>query len=340
MIFACRREDLANELTMVESIPAGYVPKKTIEPNQCSKIMTGGVVPPGADCVIMKEYVEIPAENTVHFVGEETADNISQKAEDIKTGDIVLRRGTRLEPQHIAILASVGKVQPMVAIRPRVAVMATGDELVEPASKPGPAQTRNSNSFQLVAQVQKMGLTATNYGVAGDSAGHIDSMFKKTAEENDVVIISGGVSVGELDLVPGILRQNGIDLLFEKIAVKPGKPTVFGISEKVYCFGLPGNPVSSFVLFEILVKPFLYKLMGHNYRPPNVRLPLGESLRRKKTIRQRWLPIAITETGTVKPVEYHGSAHINSLSCADGLVSMGVGIAEIEKGTIIPVRLI
>jgi molybdopterin molybdotransferase len=338
--FACRREDLANELTMVESIPAGYVPKKTIEPNQCSKIMTGGVVPPGADCVIMKEYVEIPAENTVHFVGEETADNISQKAEDIKTGDIVLRRGTRLEPQHIAILASVGKVQPMVAIRPRVAVMATGDELVEPASKPGPAQTRNSNSFQLVAQVQKMGLTATNYGVAGDSAGHIDSMFKKTAEENDVVIISGGVSVGELDLVPGILRQNGIDLLFEKIAVKPGKPTVFGISEKVYCFGLPGNPVSSFVLFEILVKPFLYKLMGHNYRPPNVRLPLGESLRRKKTIRQRWLPIAITETGTVKPVEYHGSAHINSLSCADGLVSMGVGIAEIEKGTIIPVRLI
>jgi len=376
--FACRREDLANELTMVESIPAGYIPKKTIGPNQCSKIMTGGVVPSGADCVIMKEYVEILSENTVRFVGEETEDNISQKGEDIRTGDIVLRKGTRLEPQHIAILASVGNVQPMVALRPRIAVMATGDELVEPASKPGPGQTRNSNSFQLVAQVQKMGLTATNYGVAGDSAGHIDSIFKKGASENDVVIISGGVSVGDLDLVPVILRQNGIELLFEKIAVKPGKPTVFGIlaagearlprarlprarlprvlyggqvsyggqasggtwSEKVYCFGLPGNPVSSFVLFEILVKPFLYKLMGHNYSPPNVRLPLGESLRRRETTRQRWLPVAITETGTVRPVEYHGSAHINSLSCADGLVSMNVGIAEIEKGTIIPVRLI
>ena len=185
-----------------------------------------------------------------------------------------------------------------------------------------------------------MGLTATNYGVAGDSVSHIDSIFKKAAEENDVVIISGGVSVGELDLVPGILRQNGVELLFEKIAVKPGKPTVFGMSEKVYCFGLPGNPVSSFVLFEILVKPFLYKLMGHNYSPPNVRLSLGESLRRKETLRQRWLPVAITQTGTVKAIEYHGSAHINSLSCADGLVSMSVGIAEIEKGTIIPVRLI
>jgi len=338
--FACRRADLANELTVVESIPAGYVPKKTVGPNQCSKIMTGGVVPSGADCVIMKEYVETSAESTVRFVGEGTADNIRQKGEDIKTGDIVLRSGTRLGPQHIAVLASVGKAQPMVAKRPRVAVIATGNELVEPASKPGPSQIRNSNSFQLAAHIVSMGSVATNYGVARDTTGHIDSMFKKAAEENDVVIISGGVSVGDFDLVPGILKQNGIDLLFEKIAVKPGKPTVFGTSEKVYCFGLPGNPVSTFVLFEILVKPFLYKLMGHDYRYPDVQMPLGESLKRKETIRQRWLPVAITEKGTVTGVEYHGSAHINSLSGADGLVSMGVGIAEIEKGTIVPVRLV
>jgi molybdopterin molybdotransferase len=338
--FACRRADLANELAVVESIPAGYVPKKAVGPNQCSKIMTGGVVPSGADCVIMKEYVEISAENTVRFVGEETADNIRQKGEDIKTGDIVLRSGTRLGPQHIALLASVGKAQPMVAKRPRVAVIATGNELVEPASKPAPSQTRNSNGFQLAAQVESTGSIGTNYGVASDTAGHIDSMFKKAAEENDVVIISGGVSVGDFDLVPGILRQNGIDLLFEKIAVKPGKPTVFGISEKVYCFGLPGNPVSTFVTFEILAKPFLYKLMGHDYRSPKVRMTLGQCLRAKETIRQRWLPVAITEQGTVRPVEYHGSAHINSLSRADGLVSMDVGIAEIEKGTIVPVWLI
>ena len=185
-----------------------------------------------------------------------------------------------------------------------------------------------------------MGTVATNYGIARDTTDDIDGIFKKAAGENDVVIISGGVSVGDFDLVPGILKQNGIDLLFEKIAVKPGKPTVFGVSEDVYCFGLPGNPVSTFVLFEILVKPFLYKLMGHDYRSPNVQMPLGETFRRKKTIRQRWFPVAITETGTVKGVEYHGSAHINSLSGADGLVSMGVGVAEIEKGTIVPVRLV
>ncbi len=228
----------------------------------------------------------------------------------------------------------------MVIKRPRVAVIATGDELVEPGSKPRPSQTRNSNSFQLAAQVESTGSVATNYGVARDITGDIDTMFKEAAEENDVVIISGGVSVGDFDLVPEILKQNGINLLFEKVAIKPGKPTVFGISEKVYCFGLPGNPVSTFVLFEILVKPFLYKLMGHDYRYPNVQLPLGESLRRKETIRQRWFPVAITEAGTVKPVEYHGSAHISSLCGADGLVSMAVGVAEIEKGTIVPVRLI
>jgi molybdopterin molybdotransferase len=159
-------------------------------------------------------------------------------------------------------------------------------------------------------------------------------------EENDVVIISSGVSVGDFDLVPETLRQNGVDLLFETIAIKPGKPTVFGSSENAYCFGLPGNPVSTFVLFEILVKPFLHKLMGHDYKGHNIQMALGECLKRKKVKRQRWLPVRITETGTVKPVEYHGSAHISSLCGADGSVSVEIGVAEIEEGTIVPVRLI
>jgi molybdopterin molybdotransferase len=185
-----------------------------------------------------------------------------------------------------------------------------------------------------------MGAAAINYGVAGDTANEIDLVFKKAIAQSDVVIVSGGVSVGDFDFVPGIFKQNKVDLLFEKIAVKPGKPTVFGVSEKKYCFGLPGNPVSTFVLFEILVKPFLYRLMGHNHKPLNIRMPLEEALTNKKAKRQRWLPVAITEKGTVRAVEYHGSAHINSLCDADGLVSMNVGVAENKKGTIVKVRLI
>ena len=338
--YACRRADLTNELTIVETIPAGYVPKKTVGVKQCAKIMTGSMVPAGADCVIMKEYVESPTENTIRFIGEETSDNIRQKGVNIKAGNIVLQKGTKLEPQHIAVLALVGSTKPLASIRPKVAVMPTGNELVEPALKPGPSQIRNTNSIQLAAQIASMGAVATNYGIAKDTTSEIDSMFKIAAEENDVVIISGGVSVGDFDIVPEILKQNNVDLLFEKIAVKPGKPTVFGVSENVYCFGLPGNPVSTFVQFELLVKPFLYKLMGHNYRPARVRAPLAESVRRKKAERQSWIPVVITEAGTVKPVEYHGSAHINALCGADGLVSFDVGVAEIKKGTIIQVRLI
>jgi molybdopterin molybdotransferase len=338
--FACRRTDLDNELAVVETIPAGYTPTKSIGPNQCAKIMTGGVVPEGADCVVMKEYIEIPAENTVRFDGEYTDDNICQKGEDIKTGDVVLSRGTQLGPHHIAVLASVGHTRPMVSKIPRVGIIATGSELVDPTSIPEPSRIRNSNSFQLAAQVESVGAVAKDYGITEDTEKAIDNMIKKAIGENDVIIVSGGVSVGDFDLVPGILQQNNIDLLFESIAVKPGKPSVFGVSEKIYCFGLPGNPMSTFVQFEILIKPFLYKLMGHDYKYHDVRMPLDESIERKKTERQVWFPVAITEAGTVKLIEYHGSAHISSLCGADGLVSVDVGVAKVEKGTIVPVRLI
>jgi molybdopterin molybdotransferase len=146
--------------------------------------------------------------------------------------------------------------------------------------------------------------------------------------------------MGDFDFVPDILKRNNIDLLFESIAVKPGKPSVFGVSEDVYCFGLPGNPMSTFVQFEILIKPFLYKLMGRRHRHEYVRMPLDEAIKRKKTVRQVWLPVAITEAGTVKLIEYHGSAHISSLCLADGLISVDVGVSQVEKGTIVPVRLI
>ena len=338
--YACRRADLANELEVVETIPAGYTPTKSIEPNQCAKIMTGASVPEGADCVFMVEVTENPTDSTVRFVGEDTADNICIKGEDIKAGEVVLPKGMRIRPQHIAVLASVGCAQPVVSKRPRVGVFATGDELVPPTSRPGPSQIRNSNSFQLTAQVESMGAVAKNYGIAKDTDKAIDTMFKEAVEENDVVLVSGGVSMGDFDLVPGILRQNNINLLFEKVAIKPGKPTVFGLAENIYCFGLPGNPVSTFVLFELLVKPFLYKMMGYDYKPAAVKIPLGKSFSRNKTERQSWIPAVITDAGMLNTIDYHGSAHVNALCIADGLIRIGVDVAEIEKGTIVPVRLI
>ena len=338
--YACRREDLANELTIIETIQAGSLAKKAIGLKQCAKIMTGAPVPKGADCVIMVEFTENPTGRTVRFVGEKTDDHIRQQGQDTKAGQVLLLKGVRIRPQHIAVLASVGHVQVLVAKRPKVAVIATGDELVEPQLKPSPWRLRNNNSLQLTAQLESLSAIVTDYGIAKDTTGDIDRIFKRALAENDVIIISGGVSMGDFDLVPGILRQNNIELLFEKIALRPGKPTVFGTSEKAYCFGLPGNPVSTFVVFELLVKPFLYRLMGHDYIPADVQMPLGQSIRRKIAERQSWTQVKITDVGTLENVEYHGSAHIGALCNADGLVSIGVGVAEIPKGTIVRVRLI
>ena len=338
--YACRRQDLANELEVVETIPAGMPPKNTIGPSQCAKIMTGATVPDGANCVFMVELSENPTAGTVRFAGENTDNNIRPQGRDIKTGQVVLQSGTRIRPQDIAVLAMVGHAEVLVAKKPKVGIIATGDELVEPHLKPSPWRLRNSNSPQLAAQLESVGALATDYGIAKDTTGEIDGTFKEAAGENDVVLMSGGVSMGDFDLVPGILKQNDIELLFEKIALKPGKPTVFGISEGLYCFGLPGNPVSTFVVFELLVKPFLYKLMGHDYAPPNIRMPLEETLSRKDTDRRGWMPVKITDAGKLRKVEYRDSGHINALCSADGLVCMEVGVAEIQEGTVVQVRLI
>jgi len=358
--YACRREDLANALTVVETIPAGAVPAQTIGPNQCAKIMTGAVVPQGADCVIMIEQTQTLGPDSIRFAGGQTRDNICRKAEDIHSGQIILRKGSRIGPQQIAVLASFGHVRPLVARRPTVAVIASGDELVVPAQEPKPSQIRNSNSPQLSAQLRSMGVIAHDCGIVKDTEAEIDIALRTALAEHDVVIISGGVSAGDFDFVPAVLRRNNVRLLFEKIAVKPGKPTVFGVTDRAYvvsrasrprfegetpsarayCFGLPGNPVSTFVTFELLVRPFLYRLMGHDYSPAVVQMILAESITRRDAERQGWIPVRLTSGTTVRPVEYHGSGHILALCQADGLISMEIGVEQIEKAAPVNVRLL
>ena len=338
--FACRRVDLANKLTVIETIAAGLPPKKTIGQNQCAKIMTGAVVPAGADCVIMVEYTEKVGRNKNRFTADETDDNICLKGEDVKKGDVVLRAGCKIAAQHIAVLATVGCIKPLVSLQPKVGVIATGNELVEPAFKPAPGQIRNSNGFQLAAHVINAAAIATNYGIAADTKEATDAKIKKAIAQNDVVILSGGVSEGDYDIVKNILKENNVKLLFEKVAVKPGRPMVFGICNEAFCFGLPGNPVSTFVMFELLVKPFLYKMMGHDFKPAVSYRQLEKSIKRKKIERDSWMPAKFKENNKVAKIEYHGSAHINALCGADGLICIPAGVAEIKKGDSVAVRQI
>jgi len=343
--FACRSIDIINQKTdsisleVVETIPAGNVPKKSIISGQCSRIMTGAMIPEGADCVIMVEDTTKLGENLIRFSGHQKSVNICYQGEDIRLGDNVLSKGTTIHPAQIAILATVGAINPLVSKLPRVGILSTGDELVEPEEKPTVSKIRNSNAWQLLAQVKSAPALHDYIGIAGDDKDQLLDRINFSLERNDVLLITGGVSMGDFDFVPVIMQKAGIEIVFKSIAIQPGRPTVFGKKNNKFVFGLPGNPVSSFVLFEILVKPFLLAMMGCIEQPPVIILPMGKGYSRRKSERQSLIPVRI-DNGVVIPMEYHGSAHINAYTLAHGIISLEIGETEIKKEAMVHVRFI
>lgn len=337
--YACRSEDIGRPLKVIETIPAGYTPQKTVGDGECSKIMTGGIVPEGADCVVMIEHTEI--KDDLVIVNKKSSDrNICYKAEDIQKGDRVLQKGTLVTPAEIAVLASVGCDPVPVSRKPVLGIIATGNELVQPSQEPKSAQIRNSNSYQLYSQIEQAGCKPVYLGIIEDSPEAIGAAIDQNISNVDIFLLSGGVSMGEFDYVPGVLQEKGFRLLFQKVAIKPGKPTVFGKKENKFVFGMPGNPVSTFIIFEMLVKPFCYKLMGANYSYKMVKAKLAETIKRKKSERLSFIPVVVNKNGEIGLVKYHGSAHIHSLTKANGILSIPVSVNEIKAGESVSVIFI
>ena len=336
--YACRHEDLDKVLSIVEVIPAGHSPIKSIGKGQCSKIMTGAKVPEGADMVFMVEYAKENGNGMVYFTGEKTNSNICLKGEDLKKDQLVIASGTLLKPQHIAMLASAGCVNPLVYKRPTIGIISTGSELVSPDFQPTSTQIRNSNGPQLFAQANACNFHVNYYGIVPDEKQLIHEIIQKSVGENDVTILSGGVSVGDYDFVPQIIRKLGFDIHFNKISIKPGQHTTFAAKENKYIIGLPGNPVSSFIQFEVFAKPFLLKMM--NYQTPGYRLPMAmnHEFKRKKTDREECLPVQLTRKNEVQMIEYNGSAHIHAYHQAFGFIKIEAGKTELKKGEIVDVR--
>lgn len=336
--YACRQEDLGSELTVLETVAAGVMPSEAVVPGTCSRIMTGAAVPEGADYVFMLEESEEKHGGRVRFTGRPGNDNIAKLAEDCYNGQTVLRPGRYIRPQDIAVMALAGATTVTVSCRPKVGVISTGNELVEPDSKPAGAQIRNSNSYQLMAQVARAGAAGSSYGIARDEEASITRLMQKALEENDVVLISGGVSFGDFDLVPGVMRSLGLTIHFDQVAMQPGKPLTFCTGEKKAIFGLPGNPVSTFVQFEVMVRPFLDRMAGVTAAEPKIMLPLATDYSRKRAERQAWIPFTVTPAGEAMPVEYHGSAHITALTGAWGFITIPRGQSWIQKGEMVSVR--
>ncbi|MEI6749128.1 MAG: gephyrin-like molybdotransferase Glp [Bacteroidales bacterium] len=335
--FACRRQDIEKQLHIVETIAAGQVPLIEIGVDECSRIMTGAMLPKGADTVLMVEHTGMAGPDHIRFAGNVSATNICFLAEDIHKGDKVLSAGTRIRPQHIAVLASVGCFAPKVYAKPVVGIISTGNELVEPDAKVPEGKIRNSNAWQLLAQAQEAGCEARYFGIAEDTPESTLEKIDLAEVECDIIILTGGVSMGDYDYVPGVITEAGFKTLFQSIAVQPGKPSVFAVKDNKYLFGLPGNPVSSFVQFELLVKTLINKITGCTDPPVIVRLPLGKDYTRRRTDRKSFLPVKII-LNEVFPLEYHGSAHIHAYVEADGIIAVNIGETEIKKGTLADVR--
>jgi len=338
--YACRFADLKNVLKVLETIPAGKVPTRYIGEGECSKLMTGGMLPNGADTVIMVEDVEVLDIDTIRFVASATSTNYCKRAEDIIKGVKVLDKGILIRPQEIAILASVGCYQPEVYKQPVIGIISTGDELVEPNEIPSTSQIRNSNAWQLLAQVQRAGCIGRYFGIAADTESATLELIEEAAAQSDIVILTGGISAGDFDFVPAVIQQAGFEIKFRSMAVQPGKPLIFATREKKYLIGLPGNPVSSFVQFELTVRHLIRLITGASTQQNEIQIPIGMDYIRKKTARKAFFPVCFTKEGTAMPVEYHGSAHIHSYIHANGIATIPIGEKELLKGTLLNVRLI
>lgn len=336
--YAIREEDIQQKLKVIEFIPAGTQPTKEVTVSNCSRIMTGAMVPDGADMVVMQEDVTILEDDWILINNKDSKRNILNKGEDLKSGSLLLKENIRINPAHIGLLASIGVVNPLVAKKPVISIISTGSELVPPDQKPLPPKIRNSNTSQLVALANQTGAESINAGQVEDDLEAIFQIVKGGIEESDIVIITGGASVGELDFSGEVLKKLGARIHFERLAIQPGKPVLFASLGNTFIFGLSGNPVSSIVQFLLLVKPLIGKLMGQSGKQKLVKLPISADFKRGRSERMLLFPVRITDEMQAEPLNYHGSAHLHAYQNADGLAAFPIGLNKLKKGTLVDVR--
>jgi len=322
-------------LKVIEDVPAGTSATRALQPGEAIRIMTGAPVPEGADSVVMQERTESSDRSSVRVLMTlKPGQNISKRGEDARVNDIVAPTGTALTPGTIGILAFAGCHSVPVRRVPRVAILATGNELVEPYLPATGAQIRNSNSYQLLAQCAAQHWPTTYLGIARDT---LEDTRAKIAEglSHDLLLTTGGVSVGEFDYVGPVLRELGVTLAFNKVAIKPGKPTTFGVKNKTIVFGLPGNPVAAFVCFHLFVRAAIRKSLGASDPLPRFQNFKNATALKSPGDRTTFRPARLTHDATVEALEWHGSGHLAALLNADALIVQAAN-TPVEAGQ--PVR--
>ena len=346
--YAVRHADLKQNgkvtLKMTGSSFAGAPFHGTVSAGECVRIMTGGVVPQGTDTIVMQEHVEAAGDSITIGAGHKQGQNLRKAGEDLQRGQSALRRGQTLRPAEIGLIASLGVAEVSVYRRLRVAFFSTGDELVSIGSPLGEGQIYDSNRYTLYGMLTRMGFEVLDMGVVRDDPAFLEKAFRDAAATADVVITSGGVSVGEADFVKVLLNKLG-EVVFWKIAMKPGRPLAYGKIGNAHFFGLPGNPVSVMVTFYQFVRDALLKLSGRDPVDalPTFKVPCTSTLKKApgRTEFQRGI-LSRDANGnlTVRVTGEQGSGILRSMSEANCFIILPTEQGNVTPGTLVEVQVL
>lgn len=337
-------EGLPAYLEVVDDIPMGHAPAQTLVIGQCARIATGGMLPDGADAVVMVEQTQEVGPTTIEALrAVAPGENVVQPGEDVRRGDALLPRGHRLRAQDIGGLLALGLTSVPVARRLRVAIISGGDELVAPEAEPGPAQIRDINSYTLAALIQRDGHLACQAGVYPDEFAPLQAAAQRALAESDVVILSAGSSVSTRDMTAQVvdsLGQPGV--LVHGVSLKPGKPTILGVCDGKPVLGLPGNPVSCMVTYDLFVAPTLGQLTGATAAP---RRALSARLARNvasATGREDYIQVRLqaASDGVLEAIPVFGKSNlIFTLVRADGMLKVPLDVGGLNAGSTVEVVL-
>lgn len=341
--YAVRSADCATPLKLTGEVQAGTLSSVPVGEGEAVRIFTGAPIPPGADAVVKQEDVTVEGETVRIHTSVKIGANIFRRGSEMRTGEVVVPAGTTLTPIAFGLLAAAGRESVRLERRPipRVGILSTGNELVRAREKPVGGQIRNTNGPMLMGLVRRAGATGEDYGNAADvidptpfSAGLRAAI--EDALYEDIVVLTGGVSVGKYDLVPDVLKSLGVEVHFHKVRMKPGKPLLFGTLGDKLVFGLPGNPVSAAVGFELFVRPAIDIMCGRtDPGPTERRMPLSEPLSASHD-RPTYHP-AVVGHESVRPLPWQGSADLRALLPANGFVVLPPGEVALATGDMVTV---
>jgi len=327
-------------LSCVGEVVPGNIFSGTIQKGHCVEIATGAPIPMGVDAVIMVEHVERVGNQVIVYKATAPSENVIQPGSDLKSGSIVLYQGRKLTPEHMGVIRALGLEQVLAAKKPKIAIASTGNELIRPPAMLREGQIYDINFFTLQAAFENIGCEVVDFGIISDSPETLTKMIQEMNEKSDMVILSGGSSLGTSDYLVQAIESLG-KVLVHGIAVKPGKPTIIGRIGTKWIFGLPGHPTSALSNFYIFLKPFIQSWMGYTkYFPALIEAKLTRKI--ASTIgRYEFLAVRLEKTGdgyTAEPT-MKGSSAISSMAFSDGYIEIEENVEVVEKGTNVTVTL-